>query len=54
MANLMMTGALVTAAAGLILSATRDADSGTTRPSSKVFTMEPIGWVRTNNASAPP
>lgn len=52
MANLMMTGALVIAAAGLLLSAARDSDSGTTRPSSKVFTMEPIGWVCTNNASA--
>lgn len=52
MANLMMTGALVTATVALLLSAAGDANPGTTRPSSKVFTMEPIGWVRTNDASA--
>lgn len=51
-ANLMTTGALVTTAAGLLLSALGDTGSGTTRPSAKVFTIEPIGCVRTNDASA--
>ncbi len=50
-ANLMVTGALVTAAAALLLSAATDVPPGTTQPSSKVFTMEPIGWVRINDGT---
>jgi 7,8-dihydropterin-6-yl-methyl-4-(beta-D-ribofuranosyl)aminobenzene 5'-phosphate synthase len=51
MIKLMIAGCLVTAVAGLLLNAAADADSGTSRPSAKVFTIEPIGWVHKNEGS---
>ena len=51
MVKLVMAGGLATATAGLLVSAAANSDAGASRPTSKEFTMDPIGWVHKQEGS---